>query len=73
MYRNLSNRVEVVTPIFSEEGKARLWTILEICLRDRRQAWTLGSDGRYTQLSPEGADGVGTHEALMELARRRGE
>ena len=28
MYRNLSNRVEVVTPIFAEEGKALSPTLL---------------------------------------------
>ena len=45
MFRNLSKRVEVVTPITSIGGKARLWEILDICLRDRRQAWQLESDG----------------------------
>jgi polyphosphate kinase len=76
MHRNLSNRVEVVTPILAAESKEKLWKILDICLRDRRQAWVLGPDGHYTQLSPEGTDGpesLGTHEALMELARRRSE
>ena len=75
MYRNLSKRVEVVTPIFARESKERLWQILDICLRDRRQAWVLRDDGKYTQMSPEGpGDGpemLGTHEVLMELARRR--
>jgi polyphosphate kinase len=77
MFRNLSNRVEVVTPILAGEGKEKLWTILDTCLRDHRQAWTLASDGKYTQLSPDGSDGgpesFGTHEALLELARRRPE
>src|SRR5208283_3974923 len=77
MYRNLSTRVEVVTPILGAEGKEKLWTVLDICLRDRRQAWVLGADGRYTQLSPAGSDkgpeSAGTHETLMELARRRPE
>jgi polyphosphate kinase len=77
MFRNLSKRVEVVTPVFDAAAKGRLWEVLDICLRDRRQAWVLGGDGTYTQLRPdEGADGPerhGTHEALMELARRRAE
>jgi polyphosphate kinase len=77
MHRNLSKRVEVVTPVFAPDAKARLWEVLEICLRDRRQAWVLGADGRYTQLRPDGADdgpeARGTHEVLMELARRRSE
>jgi polyphosphate kinase len=77
MHRNLSTRVEVLTPILAAEGREKLWTVLDICLRDQRQAWVLGSDGRYSQLSPAGSDkgteSTGTHEALMELARRRPE
>jgi polyphosphate kinase len=77
MFRNLSKRIEVVTPVFDTAAKARLWEVLDICLRDRRQAWVLNEDGTYTQLHPdEGTDGPamhGTHAALMELARRRTE
>jgi polyphosphate kinase len=77
MYRNLSKRVEVVTPVMAREPKERLWEVLDTCLKDRRQAWVLGEDGKYTQLRPEG-DGngpetLGTHETLMEMARRRSE
>jgi polyphosphate kinase len=75
MYRNLSKRVEVVTPVFAEGPKQRLWEILDICLRDQRQAWVLGSDARYTQLHPAqgdtGAAALGTHQTLMDLARAR--
>ena len=39
MFRNLSKRVEVVTPVFAMEAKERLWEILDICMRDRRQSW----------------------------------
>ncbi|MBZ5611729.1 MAG: polyphosphate kinase 1 [Acidobacteriia bacterium] len=77
MYRNLSKRVEIVTPILAAEAKEKLWNILDICLRDRRQAWVLGEEGNYFQLSPDGANNgpetLGTHEALMEQARRRSE
>ena len=41
MFRNLSKRVEVVTPITSIGGKARLWEILDICLRDRGRPGSL--------------------------------
>jgi polyphosphate kinase len=75
MYRNLSKRVEVVTPILDGDAKTRLWEVLDICLRDQRQAWVLGEDGKYSQLRPassgEGPEAHGTHETLMELARRR--
>jgi polyphosphate kinase len=73
MYRNLSKRVEVVTPIFAAGLRERLWDFLDICLRDRRQAWVLGSDGAWKQLRPEADDGtpeaVGTHQTMMNLAR----
>jgi polyphosphate kinase len=75
MFRNLSRRVEVVTPVTAPGPKQRLWEILDICLRDRRQAWVLNSDGSYAQLCSEGAgegpEAVGTHLTLMELTRRR--
>jgi polyphosphate kinase len=75
MFRNLSKRIEVVTPVFAENPKQRLWGILDICLRDQRQAWVLGADGKYVQLHPEkgatGPEGVGTHQTLMELALAR--
>ena len=75
MYRNLSKRIEVVTPILAAAAKQKLWEVLEICLRDQRQAWKLDADGCYTQLHPQG-DGngpetMGTHQTLMQLARER--
>jgi len=77
MYRNLSKRVEVVAPILAKEAKERLWEILDICLKDRRQAWMLQEDGTYSRLEPGDADAgpavAGTHATLMELARRRTE
>ena len=77
MYRNLSKRVEVVTPVRSKEAKEKLWEILDVCLRDRRQAWILQEEGTYVRLkSGEGSQGpeaVGTHATLMELARHRSE
>jgi polyphosphate kinase len=77
MFRNLSKRVEVVTPMLAHESKEKLWQILDCYLRDRRQAWTLGEDGAYTQLRPDAAAGsdaadgpevLGTHAALMQQA-----
>ena len=73
--RNLSRRIEVATPVLAEKPKQRLWEFLDICLRDHRQAWALNSDGTYTQLhphdgdNPDGPETLGTHQALMNLAR----
>ena len=75
MLRNLTKRIEVVTPVFAPGPKQRLWEILDICLRDQRQAWVLGQDGKYVQLHPEdGArdpESIGTHQTLMNLALDR--
>jgi len=66
MYRNLSKRIEVVTPITASGPKQRLWEILEVLLKDKRQAWILGGDCRYSR--DESTDDLGTHRTLMELA-----
>lgn len=75
MYRNLSKRIEVMTPILAPGPKKKLWEILDICLRDRREAWILENTGKYSRLEPQGhGDGpeaIGTHETLMKLARDR--
>jgi len=78
MFRNLSKRVEVVTPVSDAKLKARLWEVLDVCLRDRRQAWVLGSNGTYAQLHPQEAGEKpyhnvpeihGTHDTLMGIAK----
>ncbi len=75
MYRNLSKRIEVAPPVRSSPGKARLWEVLDACLRDRRQAWELDAQGRYRRLSPgidgEGPEVVGNHRVLMRLNQDR--
>jgi polyphosphate kinase len=75
MFRNLSKRIEVVTPIFAAGPKQRLWEILDICLRDQREAWVLDGEGKYEQLRPAsgsiGPEANGTHQTLMNLALAR--
>jgi polyphosphate kinase len=75
MYRNLSKRIEVVTPVFATGPKQRLWEILDTCLRDQREAWVLETDGKYEQLHAKedatGPEGRGTHQTLMDLTRAR--
>jgi polyphosphate kinase len=74
MHRNLSNRVEVVTPVWDPPLKARLWEVLDTNLRDRRQAWVMNPDGSYELLQPVeggGPETVGTHQHLIDLARSR--
>lgn len=75
MSRNLSQRVEAITPIERRPLKERLWNILDIMLRDHRQAWDMHSDGSFTQRTPpssgDGPEVLGTHETLMHMARSR--
>jgi polyphosphate kinase len=75
MSRNLSARVEVVTPVAARSARERLWEILDVLQKDRRQAWQMDAEGHYTQSRPEGpGDGpesLGTHQALINLTRQR--
>jgi len=73
MYRNLSNRVECIAPIYDAALQARLRQILDIMLADQRQAWDMDSSGTYVQRTPnpdKPETAIGTHERLMDLARR---
>lgn len=71
MERNLSWRVEVVTPVFALELRQRLWEVLDINLNDRRQAWIMTPSGQYQRLDPEpeahGPALDGTQLTLMRL------
>ena len=71
MERNLSWRVEVVTPVVAPALRQRLWEILDINLNDRRQAWIMTSSGDYQRLEPEpeahGPAVDGTQATLMRL------
>ena len=75
MVRNLSTRVEVVTPVIARSAREKLWEILDVLLRDQRQAWRMDADGQYTQLHPktpgDGPESLGTHEAMIALTRHR--
>jgi len=75
MERNLSWRVEVVTPVAAPVLKQRLWEVLDINLSDCRQAWLIAPSGEYRRLEPGiGARGVaadGTHVTLMRLTTAR--
>jgi len=53
MARNLDRRIEVVVPVVSPELRRILVEdVLEVCLKDNRQAWDLHSDGQYVRLRP---------------------
>ncbi|WP_107669041.1 polyphosphate kinase 1 [Cyanothece sp. BG0011] len=56
MTRNLSRRVEAVTPIEDPNIAQELQEILGVMLSDNRQAWELQSDGSYIQRQPQSKD-----------------
>ena len=69
MTRNLSRRVEAVTPIESPEIFGDLQEILGVMLADNRKCWELQSDGTYIQRKPKkDEEARNTHETFMEMA-----
>ena len=47
MSRNLLDRVEAIVPVEDPALQEQLQRILDCCLEDRRQSWTLQGDGLY--------------------------
>lgn len=64
MSRNLSDRVEAITPVTDAEARLRLWEILDAGMRDRRHAWLLGPDGVYRPRTPSREDAAESPETL---------
>jgi polyphosphate kinase len=75
MFRNLSRRVEVAAPVTARAARERLWEILDVSLRDEREAWVMDGSGSYAQLRPKGTgdrpEARGTHQTLIDLTRLR--
>ena len=76
MFRNLSRRVEAAAPVENPVHRERLWEILDVCLRDERQAWTLQLRRQLRRscaraVDAEGPATLGTHAWLIEATRRR--
>ncbi|MBX7118945.1 MAG: polyphosphate kinase 1 [Gemmatimonadaceae bacterium] len=65
MPRNFDRRVEVVTPVANPHFQERLQQVLDVCLEDNRQAWTLQPDGSYVQVQPGPAGERATHRILL--------
>lgn len=71
MTRNLSRRVEAVTPIDELQIAKELEEILGIMLSDNRQAWELQPDGSYIQRQPGDSDREQSSQTVfMEMALR---
>lgn len=68
MYRNLHARVEAIVPILDRALKEKCWEILQLYLKEQRQAWSMNSDGTYTK---KASNDVGIHQTLMQTAKSR--
>jgi polyphosphate kinase len=69
MPRNLDRRVEAVVPVLAAKPRAQLRNLLELSLKDNRQAWDLQPDGSYRQRRPEPKDVIYCSQTmLMEQA-----
>lgn len=71
MYRNLNTRVEAAVPVRDPASRRRLLRILEVAMRDHRNAWDLHGDGTYTMrqppadAQPDSPEALGTFGTLM--------
>jgi polyphosphate kinase len=68
MPRNLDRRIEVVVPVEDAAIRRTLRDdVLEVCLRDNRQAWELHADGQYVRLHPaQGKPRFSSQSVLLE-------
>lgn len=72
MRRNLSGRVEVVTPVEQEDLREDLRLILDIQLSDQSNAWDMKSDCSYELRHPEdGKESRGSQDMLMDMSNTR--
>lgn len=71
MKRNLSKRVELLTPIEDGAAKKRLINILETTFTDTAQARILQADGRYVSALQEGLVPVRSQEIFAKEAAKR--
>ena len=67
MYRNLNNRVELVTPIHREKHRKKLWHILQLGLNDKVRGWRLEPDGNYIRRRDEEKISKGDRSSQEEL------
>ncbi|NUN05375.1 MAG: polyphosphate kinase 1 [Bdellovibrio sp.] len=68
MYRNLHARVEAIVPILDRGLKEKCWEILQLSVKEQRQAWQMNSDGTYTR---KNSTDPGIHQVLMQISKAR--
>jgi polyphosphate kinase len=68
MYRNLHARVEAIVPVLDRSLREKCWEIIQLCMKEQRQAWHMASDGNYSR---KASNDVGLHQILMQLAKTK--
>lgn len=63
MYRNLTNRVETLTPIEDPDAKKEYFDVLSVYLEPDSQTWIMNSDGTYKRFSTKSTS---SQEVLRE-------
>ena len=71
MPRNLDHRIEVVAPVEDRRLREELTSTFDTLMQDNQRAWTLGPDGSWTRLTPNGDRPRATHDVLMRRAAMR--
>ena len=66
MPRNLDRRVEVVVPVTDPVLRARIQSMLDVCLADDVLAWELNSDGEWNRVPT--TVGLNSQKRFQELA-----
>lgn len=69
MYRNLFNRIEVISPIDQKDLRQILWNDLQMLQLDNRHLWELDGKGQYIQRRPGNAKEINYQKELLGLAR----
>jgi polyphosphate kinase len=69
MPRNFDRRVEVLTPLISDEHRVRVVEVLDVNLADDIARWELDSEGSWRRVA--GPERVEAQERLYQLARAR--
>jgi polyphosphate kinase len=70
MPRNLSRRIELMTPIVEPELAEKIKQILQLQLNDNTLSWTLCSDGEYEKKASANEIAINNHDILEEYANR---
>lgn len=56
MPRNLERRVELLIPVYEEETREELRSILEAYFKDNTNSWNLRKDGNWERLAPQSGE-----------------